>query len=384
MMNKDLYAVLGVSKTASPEEIKTAFRNLAKKYHPDIHSGDKKEAEEKFKEIGGAYKILSDPEQRKIYDTYGYDGLRGRAGSGRGFEGFSMDDIFTDFSDIFSDFFGFETRGSGRGSARRYNGEDVRADVALDFEESAHESVRVVEVIRKEACEKCGGSGIKAGTSRKECATCGGRGKVRQSQGFFSMVTTCPKCGGEGSVAEAYCEDCGGAKMKQKRRKIEVKIPAGMDGGAYLRLSGEGSSGLNGGRSGDLFVVVNVRPHEIFARQEDDVIMKLPVTVTQAVLGEKIEIPTIYGTEKIDIQPGSEHGKIITLKGKGFPSVNGRGKGDMHIIVEISVPKGLSSKLKEAYKNVKVNEDYESYPELKKRWKTIKKQMEKEVKNHGS
>ncbi|HRU39078.1 MAG TPA: DnaJ domain-containing protein, partial [Candidatus Goldiibacteriota bacterium] len=266
-MQEDLYAVLGISKTASQEEIKSAFRKLAKEYHPDIHQGDKKAAEEKFKKIAEAYKILSDPETRQKYDAYGYDGLRSRGGYSGGFEGYDMSDIFSGFSDIFGDLFGFEAGSArGRGRSRRVHGEDIRYDLSINFEDPASDRKETIEITRKEPCETCHGEGIKPGTSRKTCQTCGGNGKVRQSSGFFSMVTTCPSCRGEGQLAEAYCDSCGGKGLKSRKRSIEVKIPAGIADGNYLKLSGEGHAGLNGGAPGDLFVVVNIRGHELFER----------------------------------------------------------------------------------------------------------------------
>ncbi|HDT14890.1 MAG TPA: molecular chaperone DnaJ, partial [Firmicutes bacterium] len=270
-MKRDLYEVLGVKKNASPEELKSAFRNLAKKYHPDVYQGDKKEAEEKFKEIGTAYKVLSDPEQRRRYDAYGFDGLKGGGRGAGGFEGsFDFEDVF---SDLFGDFFGFGGQRAGRRS-RAAHGDDIRNDIEISFEEAAFDTKQKIEVSRKEICDECSGEGIKPGTSRVSCSSCGGKGKIRQSSGFFSMVRTCPSCAGEGSVAEELCAECGGNRVKLKRKKIEVNVPAGVSHGSYLKLSGEGHTGLRGGASGDLYVVINIRPHEIFRREGDDIVME--------------------------------------------------------------------------------------------------------------
>lgn len=375
MPDHDLYGTLGVSKTASQDEIKSAFRKLAKEFHPDIHQGDKKVAEEKFKKIAEAYKILSEPETRQKYDAYGYDGLKGRGGYQGGFEGYDMNDIFSGFSDIFGDLFGFETggRGRGRGGARRTHGEDVRFDMNINFEEAAADKKETIEISRKEPCEVCHGEGTKPGTSRKVCTTCGGNGKVRQSTGFFSMVTTCPTCRGEGQIAEAHCESCNGKGVKSRKRKIEIKIPAGIASGSYLKLSGEGHTGLNGGEAGDLFVVINQRDHEIFVRESDDVMLNLPITITQAALGDEIEIPTLYGNHKIEIPAGIQHGDVIVIKGKGFPHLHESSKGDMHVMALIEVPKGMNSKLKEALKSVKLLETEDIYPEARKMNRNMKK-----------
>jgi molecular chaperone DnaJ len=375
MPDHDLYKTLGVSKSASQDEIKSAFRKLAKEFHPDIHQGDKKVAEEKFKTIAEAYEILSDTEKREKYDAYGYDGLKNRGGfSGGGFEGRDMNDIFSGFSDIFGDLFGFETGpGRGRGRSRRMHGEDVRYDMNINFEEAAAEKKETIEISRKEPCDVCHGEGIKPGTSRKVCTTCGGNGKVRQSSGFFSMVTTCPTCRGEGQIAEAQCDSCGGKGVKSRKRKIEIKIPAGIASGSYLKLSGEGHTGLNGGEAGDLFVVINIRAHEIFERESDDVILNLPVTIAQAALGDEVEIATLYGNHNLEIPAGTQHGDVIVIKGKGFPHLHESSRGDMHVMTLIEVPKGMNSKLKEALKNVKLAETEDSYPQTRKMNKNMKK-----------
>ncbi len=388
MANKDLYAILGVSKNATPDEMKAAFRSKAKEIHPDKFQDatEKKHAEEKFKELGEAYSILNDPEKKQKYDAYGYEGMKGSPGysNAGGFSG-DMEDMFGDISDIFGDFFGFDSgargrRGGGaRGGKRRRAGEDLRYDTLLTFEEIASGKKEVLEVNRKEACETCHGEGIKPGTSRTQCRTCGGAGKVRQSSGFFSVVTTCPACGGAGEVAEAHCDDCGGTGIKTKKRKIEVKIPAGVDGGSYLKLSGEGHAGINGGPNGDLYVVINMEPHEIFKREGEDVILPLPITITQAVLGDDVVIPTLYGDYTLKIQPGTQPGDVINIKTKGFPRTHSQQKGDLKVVISVETPRNLNSKLKDAFKNVKVLESEDNYGAVKNASKTFKK-YKKEVK----
>jgi len=379
---KDLYEILGVLKNAGEEEIKSAFRTLAKKYHPDIYQGDKKEAEEKFKEIGMAYKILSDPETRKRYDQYGMAGVKGTPGQGGpgGFGGFSADfDMGDIFGDLFGDFFGFEGgRGRGRGRSGRMDGSDIQHAVTLDFMEAALGKKVSVEISRKEPCDTCKGSGIKPGTSKKTCNTCGGQGRVRQTQGFFSMVTTCPNCRGEGEVAEALCPECNGKKLKPKTRKIEVSIPAGITDNAALKLSGEGNSGLNGGYSGDLYLIMHVKEHEFFRREDNDIILELPVTVIQAVLGDEIEVPCVTGSEKIKLHAGTQNNEVITIKGRGLPSMDKRYRGDMQVVIKVEIPKGLNSKLKDLYKSVKLSESFDNYPETKSMSRKIKKYLGKQ------
>jgi len=373
-MDKDLYKILGVSKDANQDEIKSAFRKLAKQFHPDIYKGDKKEAEEKFKKIAEAYKILSDPEQRKIYDTYGYEGMKNRGGAGFGdFAGFGFEDIFSNFSDIFDDIFdiGFG-RGSRRKAKNRMHGDDIRMDLTIDFEEAAKDTFHQVEITRKEPCEVCKGEGIKPGTTRNICRTCRGNGKVRTTQGFFSIVTTCPECHGEGKVADELCKNCNGKKTTSRKRKIDIKVPAGIYDEAYLKLTGEGHCGLGGGINGDLYIVIHVKPHEFFKRENNDCILELPITLSQAVLGDKIEIPTLYGNQEIEIKPGTQNNEKMIIKGKGFPEINYGHKGDLKINFHIEIPKNINQKLKEAFKEIKNIEQEDNYPEVKKIIKKIK------------
>jgi len=370
---EDLYKILGVSKNATQDEIKSAFRKLAKEYHPDVYKGDKKEAEEKFKQIAEAYKILSDPEQRKNYDTFGYDGLKNRGYTDfGGFEGFDFNDIFSNFSDIFDDFFdiGF---GTGRRKTKsKIHGDDIRVDITIDFEDAAKDTSHQIEISRKEKCEVCNGEGIKPGTTKKICKTCDGNGRVRTRQGFFSIVTTCPDCYGEGRIAEELCKECNGKKLVNQKRKIDIKIPAGIYDEAYLKLTGEGHSGLGGGVNGDLYVVIHIKPHEIFKRENNDCLLYLPITLTQAVLGDKIEIQDLYGIQQIEIKPGTQNNDKLVIKGKGFPKINSNQKGDLIIYFQVEIPKNINQKLKEAFKNIKLLEEEDNYPEVKKIMKKFK------------
>ena len=373
MAQRDFYEVLGISKNAPVDEIKSAFRKLAKELHPDRHQGEGKKAmEEKFKELANAYSVLSDPEKKKRYDLYGMDGLR--SGGGQSYSGFSgfedifSSDMFSDFSDIFGDLFGFETGGGTgrRGSrARSKQGADIRRDVMISFEEAAFGITESIEVDRMEACGTCGGEGVKPGTKRITCATCGGHGKVRQSQGFFTMVTTCPKCRGEGQLTEKYCEDCKGSGVKHKTKKIEVKIPAGVSEGSYIKMHDEGNAGVSGGGSGDLFLVIHVKEHELFTRENDDLLMQLPVTISQAVLGDEIEIPTLWGNYLLKIPSATQNNDILNIKAKGFPHLNSSGKGEMRVIIKVEIPENLNSKLKDLFKNVRLSESEESYKVVK-------------------
>lgn len=343
---KDYYQILGVPRNASQEEVKKAFRRLAVKFHPDKNPGDPS-SEEKFKEIGEAYQVLSDPEKRRIYDAYGYEGLRGT-----GFQGFTtFDDMFSNFADLFEDIFGFQFRDRRRRSGPQpQRGSDIEYKLEIELEEAAFGNEFTLEVPRRDTCPVCGGSGIRPGSSPMQCTTCNGRGEIRRSQGFFSISTTCPHCRGRGWIVREPCNECNGSGRVQKKASIKVKIPAGVDDGMRLRLSGQGESGINGGPPGDLYVFISVRPHKIFTRHEENLLVKVPISFAQAVTGTVVEVPTLEGTEKVKILRGAKSGQTFTIRGKGVPHLNSYGRGDLIVQVEIEIPKKLTKRQEELLK----------------------------------
>ena len=352
---RDYYEVLGVSKGASEDEIKKAYKKLARKYHPDMNPGDK-EAEEKFKEVNEANEVLSDPEKKARYDQFGFAGVdpsygAGGPGWGDGASGFD----FGDLGDIFGSFFG---GGFGGGSQQRRNGpqrgESIRASVSISFTEAAFGCEKEITVERSEQCPTCKGNGCAAGTTPEVCPTCHGTGNVqvrRQTpMGVFASTTPCSKCGGSGKIIHQPCPDCHGQGRVRKRRAIKVNIPAGIDDGQTISLRGQGHAGKNGGPNGDLLITIMVQPHEIFRREGTSVFCEAPITFAQAVLGGTLEIPTIDGKVKYDIPEGTQTGSVFRLRGKGIPSLNGRGRGDQYVTVNIETPKNLNKEQKEALK----------------------------------
>ena len=344
---KDLYEVLGVSRDASDEEIKKAYKKMVKKYHPDLNP-DSKTAEEKMKEVNHAYDILSDSEKKARYDQFGDDGnnsggFGGAGGFGGGFGG-------GDFGDIFDMFFG---GGGGRGRNQNgpRQGNDLRVDIRISFEEAAKGTTKEIELNRTESCTECGGSGAKAGTSRKTCSNCGGSGKVRVNQqtpfGQFQTVKTCPTCGGKGSVVETPCPACSGTGRVKKKRTIKVNVPPGVDTDSRLRMQNEGEGGLNGGPPGDLYIYITVSPHEFFRRNGDDILCNIPISMVDAALGAEIEVETLDGKIKLTIPAGTQSGTSFRLRGRGFPKLRGYGKGDQHVRVNVQTPTNLTSEQKD-------------------------------------
>ncbi len=337
---RDPYEVLGVGREASQEDIKKAYRKLALKYHPDRNPGDKP-AEERFKEASGAYQIVGDPERRAQFDRFGHAAFDQQSGFG----GFDFSAGFEDlFSDIFGDFFG-GGRGRSRGRSRR--GEDLRYDLEIQFEEAAFGCEKKVSVPRWKSCEPCGGRGAKSGTAPRTCPSCRGSGQMRFQQGFFSIAKTCTQCGGEGSIIADPCETCGGAGRVRVTQNLNLKIPPGVDNGSRLKLRGEGEAGLAGGPSGDLYVVMSVAEHPLFARQGKDIVCELPVSFTQLALGAEIEVPTLEDNAKLKIPAGTQSGAIFRLKGKGIADLQGYGRGDELVRVHIDVPRRLSARQRE-------------------------------------
>ena len=349
---RDYYEVLGVSKNASEDEIKRAYKKLARKYHPDMNPGDK-EAEEKFKEVNEANEVLSNPEKKAKYDQFGFAGIDPNYGAGQGGYGGAGGFDFGDLGDIFGSFFGGGFGGGGRPNAPQ-RGESIRASLSVEFTEAAFGCEKSITIDRSEQCPTCKGKGCAPGTTPEVCTQCHGTGTVTQAQrtpfGMMQSQTVCPKCRGKGQIIHQPCPDCRGAGAVRKRRTIQVNIPAGIDNGQTISLRGQGHSGKNGGPAGDLLITVMVRPHEIFRRDGTAVFCEAPITFTQAVLGGTLEIPTIDGKVKYDIPEGTQTGTVFRLRGKGIPVLNGRGRGDQYVTVNIETPRNLNREQKEALK----------------------------------
>jgi len=344
MIRKDYYEVLGASRSASVDDIKKAYRKLAMKNHPDRNPGDK-EAEERFKEATEAYEVLGDPEKRKIYDRYGHEGLQSSGYSGPG----NYEDIFASFGDIFEDLFGFSGRGGGRGPRRDgpIAGSDLRYDCTISFMDAAKGLEKEIEIIKRDTCWTCEGSGVRPGYSPQTCPSCQGTGQIVRSQGFFRVSTPCSRCRGAGRIITEPCHDCDGAGLTRVSKKISVKIPPGIDDGSRMRLSGQGEGGRRGGPTGDLYVVIHVEPHEFFVRKGDDIYCQLTIDIADAALGGKEEIMTLDGPKAISIPKGIQSGHALTLKSEGFPNLRGYGKGDMIIEFIVKTPIDLTKRQEE-------------------------------------
>jgi len=358
MAKRDYYEILGISKDVSPQEIKKAYRRLAIKYHPDRNQGNSKEAEEKFKEVSEAYKILSDLKKREIYDQYGYAGLEAEVG-GAGFRGFDFDPskIFEEVfgrgsfgrgfgEDVFGDFFGRRTRRTEEGEP----GSDLRYALEISFEEAAFGAEKEVKISRYETCSTCKGNGIKPGSHPQTCPSCQGTGYVAFSQGFFSVSRTCTRCQGRGNIIKDPCRDCRGTGRVRRTRKIKVKIPAGIDHGSHLRLGREGEAGTRGGPAGDLYIALHLKPHPIFKREGNTVICEVPISFAQAALGAEIKVPTLNGRAKLKIPPGTQNNKVFRLRGMGIPYLHSSSRGDQWVRVIVVTPVNLSEEQKELLK----------------------------------
>ena len=378
---RDYYEVLGVSKGASEDEIKKAYKKLARKYHPDMNPGDK-EAEEKFKEVNEANEVLSDPEKKARYDQFGFAGVDPSYGAGGpggpgGAGGFGGGFDFGDLGDIFGSFFG---GGFGGGQTRRngpQRGESIRASVSVTFTEAAFGCEKEVTIQRSEQCTTCKGNGCAPGTTPEICPDCHGSGVVQVQQrtpmGVFASSRPCQRCRGTGRIIHQPCTDCGGQGRVRKRKTIKVNIPAGIDHGQTISLRGQGNAGKNGGSAGDLLITVMVQPDETFRREGVDVFCDAPITFAQAVLGATLEIPTIDGKVKYDLPEGTQSGTTFRLKGKGIPELNGRGRGDQYVTVYIETPRNLNREQKEALKKFAESVGDNNYEERKKFFKKFKK-----------
>ena len=339
MDKRDYYEVLEVARTATDQELKSAYRRLAMRYHPDKNPGDAG-AEEKFKEAAEAYTVLSDTEQRRRYDRFGHAGVSSTAGAGWGAPGFGgIEDILGDLFG-FGDVFGGSRSGSRRSSAQR--GADLRYDLEITLEDAANGMTANLRIPRLETCETCKGSGAAAGTQPETCTTCNGSGQMRFQQGFFSVARTCHTCRGVGKVIKSPCKDCRGAGRLEREKQMEVKIPAGVETGSRLRVQGEGESGMSGGPSGDLYVVIHVAEHEHFERQGSNLYAAVPITFAQAALGADISVRTLDAEDKVKIPVGTQTGTVFRLKGKGMPMLGGRGRGDLFVSVTVVTPTSLT------------------------------------------
>jgi len=334
---RDYYEVLGVRRDSAEQEIKSAYRKLAMQYHPDRNPESKEESTEKFKEITEAYTILMDPQKRAAYDRYGHAGVS----SSGGFQPDSS--IFTDFEDIFGDFFGdFFGRGSSR-RTRAQRGADLRYDLAIAFEEAVFGLETKVKIPRAEMCSNCRGTGAKKGSEPVSCAACGGRGQIRHSQGFFTLTQTCPQCHGMGQVIREACPDCHGEGRIRQEKVLGLKIPPGVDDGTRLRVTGEGEAGSLGGPPGDLYVVLKVHEHSYFERRGSDLYCTIPVSLTQAALGTELKVPTPDGRpERLRVPEGTQPGSVFRIRGRGVPSLDGHGQGDLYVTIQVVTPTRLS------------------------------------------
>lgn len=369
MEKRDYYEVLGISKDASEQEIKKAYRKMAMKYHPDKNQGNK-ESEEQFKEVNEAYEVLSDPQKRRTYDQFGHAGFSG-GGFGQG--GFSGGQGFGGFEDMFGDIFGDMFGGGSRGSRKNgpRKGADMRLRMELKFEEAAFGVEREISIQREEECDACHGSGAKPGTNSNTCPTCKGSGEVRQTTrtpfGNMMNVAQCPNCNGAGTIIEHKCDTCSGQGRVRKAKKLNVKIPAGVDDGATIKMSSEGQLGLKGGPRGDLYIIINVIPHKLFERDGYNVYLEMPITFVQAALGDEVEVPTLDGKVKYKIPEGTQSGTVFRLRGKGIQHLRSSQRGDQLIRVNVEVPKKLSDKQKDLLKDfaketgVEVNEQSKNF-----------------------
>lgn len=344
-MKRDFYEVLGVDRNASKQQIKSAYRKKAVDFHPDRNKGDK-EAEEKFKEAAEAYSVLSDDDKRAHYDRFGHAAAQGN-GAG-GFSGFDPE-TFGDFSDILGDFFGFgDVFGGSRGRrSRSARGNDLRYDLTVEFEEAVFGFTPKIKVRKAETCADCGGTGADPAHGTETCSACGGQGQIRFQQGFFTVSRPCGTCRGTGKIIKSPCKTCGGSGRVQKEKVLEVRIPAGVESGNKLRITGEGEPGSNGGPPGDLYVFITVKEHPFFKRKGEHIHCEIPVTIAQAALGAVVQVPTLQGKEKLKIPEGTQSGTVFRFKGRGAASLSGRGKGDQYIKVIVKTPTRLNERQKQ-------------------------------------
>ena len=376
MAKRDYYEVLGVVKSASPEEIKKAYRKSALKYHPDKNKGEKT-AENKFKQAGEAYHVLSDKERRRNYDQFGHAAFEGASGRG-GFSNFDFSGTFSDIfgSDIFDDFFeGFSgTRGRRQRRSSDFRGEDLRYDLSISLEDAYHGKKQEINFSSSEICERCDGYGAEPGSKPVSCSVCGGQGRVRSSQGFFTIQQTCSECNGSGEQISSPCKTCRGMGKKQSRKKISTNIPKGVDDGTRIRLSGKGEAGIKGGGNGDLYIFVSIEPHNIFKRSEENLFFEFPISLADAALGTTVEVPTIDGGKaKVKIPAGTQNGRQFRLRDKGMPIIRNKDYGDLYIRVVTEVPVSLTREQKNLLEQFKKLEDTKTNPGIKNFYEKAKR-----------
>lgn len=369
MDKRDYYDVLGVPRDANQDAIKTAFRNLARKYHPDVNKAPT--AEEKFKEANEAYAVLSDPQRRAAYDRYGHAGVNNMGG---------MPDFSTiDLSDLFGEFFGFGGTHAKRSRNAPHRGQDLSSRIRLSFEEAVFGVEKEFEITRDETCPVCKGNGSEPGTQPVRCATCNGNGEVRQVHqtflGSMVQVVTCPTCNGSGHVISNPCRNCRGRGLERKTFNKVVPLPAGVDNGTQVRLAGEGQPGINGGPNGNFFIEIAVSPHKFFKRQGEDILLNLNINISQAVLGSEIDVPTVDGISKLKIPAGTQPGKIFTMKGKGVPRLRNNGRGDQLVIINMDVPSHLTSEQRALFQKLAGTLSSEAVPQEKSIFDRLKESL---------
>jgi molecular chaperone DnaJ len=356
---RDYYEVLGIDRQASEQEIKSAYRKLAMQHHPDRNPENKEEAEEKFKEITEAYSVLADSQKRAAYNQFGPPGVSSTGGWSPDFSS----TIFSDFEDLFGDFFGFGGFGRGTHQRRRASrGADLRYDLEISLEEAARGLETKIKIPRSETCSDCHGTGAKKGSEPITCPACGGRGQIRHQQGFFTVSRTCLQCRGMGQVMREACPGCRGKGQVQQEKVLGLKIPAGVEEGTRLRVSGEGEAGSMGGPHGDLYVVLRVREHPYFDRQGNDLYYTIPISIAQATLGAEIRVPTLRGQERLRIPEGTQNGSVFRLRGSGMPSVDGRRQGDLYVSVYVVTPTGLSREQRRMFEMLNPAVRVENHP----------------------
>jgi molecular chaperone DnaJ len=362
MPETDYYAALGVSRTASADDVKKAYRKLALKWHPDKNPDDA-EAEQRFKGVAEAYEVLSDPARRQLYDRYGKEGLKARGYSGSSFS--NAEDIFSQFSDIFEGsvfegFFGGRTGGRRRSGG--HAGADLRAGLKLSLEEILTGTRRTISLRRQVECEKCGGRGSEEKANSTSCPQCNGHGQVETAQGFFSVRRTCPRCHGEGVIIRDPCTTCRGEGRHLGTREVDVRIPAGVSAGNQLRIQGEGDAGSRGGPAGDILCVIHEQEHEIFTRSQDDLLCEVPISLSDASLGAKIEVPTLKGKAEVSVVPGTQSGEVLRLRGQGLPRLDGYDTGNLLVRLAVETPRKLTKKMRQLFEELREFESRSSCP----------------------